>query len=609
MLQRLRFGAPAVLLLVTAAGAQQVSVPPKAQSKGLSGLATPGHTAADTIFKLRNPPPSGGEMLAVTINTTPPWTPPVGATGFEMTLSPAETGVVWNGTPFAETFGLMLPAGYTPTTPPPLVVAWHGFGVSHNQIFFSTNLPAEANARGWMLMAPLGIADNTFGWLPGQQAVEKSLEWVAANYPFDDRRVYGVGFSMGAQAIANYAARHQDPAGTRFAALATVCGAFDLVETYNFDTSVVALLTLIFGGDPATPPFDFEYERVSLERMAQPHPVPILPIEGHSMARSLAHIPMYIAWSTDDTDVPYVPDQNHALVNYLLSLGASPVVASVTGAPFPHAWAVLDTTACFDFFATKVLPSHPTSFTILADRAQVFHDVTIAGATSGVFSRFDFTASTTTSSIGFAASTNVGTYTVNATALGLRSTGDFTVTTASADATGDTVVVKGGWSTPSKVKVDTVDVYDWLFDPLAGTTTLKVTAGTHTVDVLHATFDWLLAMTGTPVVGTSVTFDVTGGADGDLYVIAYSGATGLFPLTVVGDADPRSLLLDPATFDGVVSGTLSGGGQAHPVIPIPNNPLFVGFTIQTQAFTVPGATASIPFVVGRISNPLPMTFQ
>src|SRR5262245_55929441 len=140
----LAHAAAAAALVGSHSLAQSIGLPPKTSKsgQGLSSLATPGHTAADTIAKLRNPEHSG--PLAITINSTPSWPVPSGATGYEITLDPSETGVVWNGNPFSETFSLMLPSGYNPASPPPLVVAWHGYGTSQNQIFFGTNLPNEA---------------------------------------------------------------------------------------------------------------------------------------------------------------------------------------------------------------------------------------------------------------------------------------------------------------------------------------------------------------------------------------------------------------------------------------------------------------------------------
>src|SRR4030095_756424 len=84
-------------------------------------------------------------------------------------------------------------------------------------------------------------------------------------------------------------------------------------------------------------------------------------------------------------------------------------------------------------------------------------------------------------------------------------------------------------------------------------------------NILHTTFDATLALTGPPAINTTVTFDVTGGVDGEIYGIIYSGdvAGGLFPLILFGDGDPRFLFLDINTAGIVTSGVLSGRGEAH----------------------------------------------
>ncbi|HKE00568.1 MAG TPA: Ig-like domain-containing protein, partial [Planctomycetota bacterium] len=568
---------------------------------------------SQTLQKILHP----DNVVAATVNPSPSWIGaiPPGATGFEVQLSPAETGVVFNGQSYSETFGIMLPAGYDPQHPPPLVVAWHGSGNSHAQIFFSTLIPSQANARGWMVMAPLGIADNTFGWLPGQQAVEKSIDWVRANYPFDESRVYALGFSGGAQAVGNFVARHMDPNWIRFAALGTVAGAFDVAQVYlvnegNPDPSIQLLLQLmqvIFGGNPHT--LSFEYERVSIERMPATITNPIMPVEGHTMARSLVTVPCYIAWSTDDTVVPWVDGNNRAFKNYLITLGSTPVTQPVSGSPTPHSWGILDYNACFNFFASKSLAPHPQKFTILADRDARFHDVTISGGTTGDFRRFDFEATATApATLHVTASSNVSTYRVDASGLAFSTATDFHVATATTDSTGDSVIVEDCAAPPSKVWVDGTDNYGWKFDLGASTTRVDAPSGTHDVAVLYDTFDLDLDVTGRPYTGGTVTFDLTGGAPGEAYAICYSLTAGLFPLSFI-DGDPRWLLLDLFSLNAPYAGNLGPAGDVHPPLTIPNVPSFVGISIPFQAFTAPGAPAGIPYIVGRISNRAVIAFE
>ncbi len=589
-------------------------------------IAEPGFSVADTLRRLLNPAEGfreltglepggrdpndtqamgfGGGTPGVTVQT-PVWPIPPGSTGMNVVLDPSYTGIVWNGSAYGEQFGLMLPAGYDPQNPPPLVITWHGFGNSHNQPFFQT-LPIEANNRGWMMMSPLGIDSNTYGWLPGQQALEISLEWVRQNYPFNELRVYGVGFSMGASCITNYAARHQQPTDVRFAAVAGVAGSYDNVQVYSSgDATTKSLLQLLFGGGPFVQPWTFEYERTSVQRVPGP-------VENHSMARALKHIPWYLAWSSDDNFVFYVPISNITLVSYLTSIGNPPVTQVASGLLLKHHWTVLNVPACFDFFASKVLDPNPSNYSVLTDRDVPTNGVTVAGSTHFEFRRVDVLAIGGSGTLSLTNSRQVTTVTVDAASFGFAGNTDVTVSTSDLDGTGDTIFLEHAGNTlpPSRVELDSVANYGWSYDPLAGPRiSLAVPAGSHATSVQFNTFDMALGLTGTPTLGSTITFDVTGGIPGDAYGLFYCESPGLFPLSVIGDGDPRWLRLDPLTLNSLNSGTFDLSGEDHPMASVPNDPQLLGKTFPCQAFSIPGSTSGIPFLVGRISNVFDVVVQ
>lgn len=586
---------PAFLLLVAA--------PAAAQSPSLDDLALPGHKAADTLAALLQPiaPKSGGGLAVST--TTPNWTVPAGATLLQITLSPQETGVVFNGSALGETFGLMLPAGYNPAAPPPLVVAWHGYGVGPMQIFNGTALPAEANARGWMLMAPLGVADNSFSWIPGQQAVEKSLAWLRAQHPFDASRVYGAGFSMGANCILNYAARHQDPKDVTFAAVAGVCGSYDNIRVYNSDPAVQDLLELLFGGMPTQPTATFQYERTSTERVLGG-----AALEGRSLARALAKTPSWIAWSTDDDQVPYAPAGNTALVQYLQALQAPVVSHPTIGLAQPHSWDALDVAACFDWFATQQLPNALASFTILADRDANFRGVEISGATKGDFRRFDFLAIPGANRVVTSNSKNLSTLTLSITDFGLDRSKDWSFGSTTIDGSSDLLRVMDAMAPPSRVRRDGADVYDWEFNP-AGWLELAAPPGTHMTQVLRTSYDMLLAQVPVPNECGIAWLTLAGAGHEDPYEIYFAESAGFWPLSETDATDPRWLMLNPSTILVAAAGSLAGGGGEGVKVTVPAMSATVGSKVRFQAITKPGSSIGLPFAVGRVSNPIEVSTE
>lgn len=581
----------------------------------MDALAEPGRTAADTLRRLKEGTPEplppgkrkkGGPGISSVTVSPPVWTIPPGASGYNITLSAADTGVVFNGTPYPEQFSLMIPAGYNPSSPPPLVVAWHGYGSSHIQPMGF--LATEANNRGWILMAPLGIADNTFSWLPGQQAVEKSIDWLRANYPYNESRVYGVGFSMGAMCISNFAARHLDQNWTRFAALATVCATFDNTDNYTQTPSLHSLFEWMFGGIPYGAPFNFEYYRTSTLRLTMPMISPYPPVEGVTLARSLANIPVYMTWSTDDNQVPYSPRHNQSFITYLTSLGNAPTQVPVSGLTLKHHWTVLNVVNCFDFLAPKTLVTKPTSYTVLADVDGSFHNATTSSGASGQFRRFDLNVNAPSGNVQISSTSNITNLSLDFSGYGFAGGGDVNVATGTVDATTDrvTIIIPATAAPPSKVRVDSVDNYNWNYDGGVATS-LIAPAGSHTTDILYNTFDFNLAISGTPAIGANITVDITGGADGDLYWLLVSDAAGVTPLSIVGDGDPRWLNLDIFTMYIGAQGALSGGGQDQIPVTIPNDPILSGVSFQLQNVTAPGSVAGIPFFFGRISNKTVLT--
>ena len=75
---------------------------------------------------------------------------------------------------WVERFLLVVPEN-DPATDIPLLVAFHRFGNSMWDIVINTQLPREANARGWYLLAPMGASDISFSSMESQMNTELVL--------------------------------------------------------------------------------------------------------------------------------------------------------------------------------------------------------------------------------------------------------------------------------------------------------------------------------------------------------------------------------------------------------------------------------------------------
>src|SRR6185503_13512505 len=131
------------------------------------------------------------------------------------------------GSGYEERFLLQVPLVAT-STPAPMLVVFHKFGVSHWDAFYNTSFITEARNRGWYLVAPLGASGVSFGSIESQVNTRAALEIVTELYNVDKTRVYGVGFSMGGGNVVSYAARNLDPQRIMFAAICDHTGGISL---------------------------------------------------------------------------------------------------------------------------------------------------------------------------------------------------------------------------------------------------------------------------------------------------------------------------------------------------------------------------------------------
>lgn len=356
------------------------------------------------------------------------------------------------GTNKGELFDYMVPTGYDPLADPvPLVIGYHGYGLSAASVAVQSTLDEEADARGWFYLAPTGLDDQLFGSLPCQRNIETSIEWMLDNYNIDPDRIYMVGFSMGGGVSASFAARHRDPDGIMIAALVTNCGTFDWTLAYSVQSQTLKDLLenpYNFGGPPSE--FPFAYQRSSGEYFpVENYPPTVVSYDvKHSMGSNLWDTPTYVAYDQQDL-IFSVRIESQAFINLMSESGVPPVVQLAngtldpcTGNPAAHSWAVLDMPAVFDFLDGKVVNRHPTSVDAQIDRNT---KVSYLDVTQAADQAFSWVVADANAGLSLSGVENVAVVDVDASlaGAGLAGAGPFAVDDTSADLIGHTLRVRG----------------------------------------------------------------------------------------------------------------------------------------------------------------------
>ena len=121
-------------------------------------------------------------------------------------------------------YALSIPRGYSPTAPVPLILALH-FGVRDGEstgagraLMQSLVAPALAEL-GAIIVAPDSVRGN-WSTPDNEKAVTALLDWVAARYAIDTKRVAVTGYSMGGAGTWHFAEKFPE----RFSAAIPVSG-------------------------------------------------------------------------------------------------------------------------------------------------------------------------------------------------------------------------------------------------------------------------------------------------------------------------------------------------------------------------------------------------
>ena len=361
-----------------------------------------------------------------------------------------------------------------PTQLVPLLVMFHKFGTSQLDMTVYTGFPGELGNQGWYGLCPLAANTQHYGSLQSQVHMEAAIQDALLRYPMIDRnRIYAVGFSMGAGAVANYAARHVDPAKPMIAAMIAMSGGFALEHTYYSDPPARIYLDFWFGnGTPgsATP---FNMARSSVINF---DPLTFQVYSDEDLARNITHIPLHIVRAMDEK-IAYLPRQCDVMAAHMQSLGATvgpnfdykfvPFGHDV----YDHRWSMLDDHWACEWLKPKTL-TLPTSARTLADHDGIYFNFYVEQDAPNAFTPFRWVLDAANNALHLSATANLRRLSVDTLAAGLNPALPLHVDFSTADGLADEVVFTSVLAAPTSVSRDGNATNSWSYNSAAHELTL-----------------------------------------------------------------------------------------------------------------------------------------
>ncbi len=376
------------------------------------------------------------------------------------------------GTGYLEQF-IVQPPNVAATTPAPLLVAFHKYGVSQKDIPINTTFIQEAIARNWYLIAPLGAAQIHFSSVESQINTEAAIEWLFANFAIDRTHIYGVGFSMGGGAVLNYAARHLDPAHAMMAAVIDHSGSVALKDVYVNDPGVQMPpypLDYWFGNGQPNSADPWKMARSSVINFDN---ITLAVEPDADLSRNLLHIAMRIVRASNDP-VAYLSRESDVLDQHMKALG------DVGGNHYgyyilpgtQHTWSLLNAHAACDWLATQTLVI-PTNGNTLADHDGVYFRFTVEQDAAGVFTPFLWNFDSVANQLSLLSTKNLKRVTFDPIAAGLATNSALRLSLSTADGHADEVRVSNWPAIPSAVQRDGVASTSWSYSSSTKTLTIS----------------------------------------------------------------------------------------------------------------------------------------
>lgn len=404
----------------------------------------------------RGEAPFGAQLSAALIN---PALRPQAPQRYRVNLTP--------GTGFSERTWVQEAAS---TTPRPLLVVFHRFGVSEVDAIVTTRLFEEARRRQWHVVAPRSWGAIHFSSQLSKIHTRAVLDWATTNLDVDDQRIYAVGFSMGGGAALNYAATNLGANEPRFAAVAALTPLLDHEHAYSVEVQTTRdTYDDIFGNGSLNSADPYLMRRSGLFQLDPLQQV----VPGTDLARNLAHTNVFNLRAS--SDIPYLMTQFDAFVAHLAGLPLvsaqhTSLVTNFVG----HSWDAFDERLVCDWLRLFQLQT-PTSGNTLADANRAYFHFDVEQDVSTAFSPFSWNLDGANNTFTLSATANLQSLRVRTLAAGLSNTAPLTITLSAADGLADEVILTDLPLAPVQVLRDGAPTANWMHNSLSGELTLLET--------------------------------------------------------------------------------------------------------------------------------------
>lgn len=378
----------------------------------------------------------------------------------------------WSGHPTRpERLLVQMPADFfqRPFDERAVVFGFHRYSVSEKDIFLNTDLPHEARQRGWMLVAPYGLSETNFGNVHSQASLAHVALVLYDLVPFNYRRCYAVGFSMGGLSALSFGMRHLDRMQLQFAGVVAHTPPLDMVRTYQ-NTSLAGQLLLAspanFDGTLEAQPF--AYERVSPVRLDDAGLVD----PDHAPVLNLAGRPIFLHANLGDPNTHLLAGTT-TLAQFLQQHGALVLESLVHDPAAGHDWDTLPLSQALDFIGSHELPvaaSQEQQFFV--DRPGRWLQVEVDAIAHGRTARFRVELAPlnlpTTNGFRVDGTRDLERLSLRLVPLGLDPGATLYLVHQAADGTVDELALRGFSGPPSEVRRNGQPTSDWSYTPASG---------------------------------------------------------------------------------------------------------------------------------------------